>query len=69
MWHKCGSNMPQLFGAKIWSRSAGFELAASHSALGNATPEEYAAQAELQNERPDPGLEADKIALAYPKSC
>jgi putative transposase len=40
-----------------------------HSALGNATPGEYAAQAELQNELPDLGLEADKKELAYSKSC
>ena len=40
-----------------------------HSALGNATPEEYAAQVEGHDEFPDRGLEADKKELAYPKSC
>jgi putative transposase len=38
-----------------------------HSALGNATPEEYAAQVEPQNEFPGLGLEVDKKELAYPK--
>jgi putative transposase len=40
-----------------------------HSALGNATPEEYAAQAESQKELPDLDLEAVKNELAYSKSC
>jgi putative transposase len=40
-----------------------------HSALGNATPEEYAAQLEPQQGPPDLGLEAIKNGLAYSKSC
>ena len=52
---------------EAWRRNYNEER--PHSALGNATPEEYAAQAGPQNEVPDLGLEADKIELAYPKSC
>ena len=40
-----------------------------HSALGNATPEEYAAQFKPQNEFPDLDLDTDNIELAYTKSC
>jgi putative transposase len=40
-----------------------------HSALGNATPEEYAAQAEPQKASPERDLEAVKNGLAYSKSC
>jgi putative transposase len=40
-----------------------------HSALGNATPEEYAAQVEPQNEFPELNLESGQKELAYPKSC
>jgi putative transposase len=40
-----------------------------HSALGNATPEEYAAQVEPQKATLERGLEAVKNGLAYSKSC
>jgi putative transposase len=40
-----------------------------HSALGNATPEEYAAQVEPQKPTLDQDLEAVKNGLAYSKSC
>jgi transposase InsO family protein len=40
-----------------------------HSALGNVTPEEYAAQVEPQRRMPDLDLEAVKNGLAYSKSC
>jgi putative transposase len=40
-----------------------------HSALGNATPEEYAAQVEPQKATLDRDLEAIKNGLAYSKSC
>jgi transposase InsO family protein len=40
-----------------------------HSALGNATPEEYAAQVEPRKGLPDLDLEAVKNGLAYSKSC
>jgi len=40
-----------------------------HSSLGNATPEEYAAQAEPQKAAPERDLEAVNNELAYLKSC
>ena len=40
-----------------------------HSALGNATPEEYAARVEPQKGLPDLDLEAAKNGLAPSKSC
>jgi putative transposase len=40
-----------------------------HSALGNATPEEYAAQVKPRKGLPDHGLAEDEKVLAYPKSC
>jgi putative transposase len=39
------------------------------SALGNAAPEQYAAQVELQKTTLGPDLEAVKNGLAYSKSC
>ena len=40
-----------------------------HSALGNATPEEFAAQGETQKATLDGDPEAIKNGLAYSKSC
>jgi putative transposase len=40
-----------------------------HSALGNATPEEYAALVKPQKAPPGRDLEAIKNGLAYSKSC
>jgi len=40
-----------------------------HSALGNVTPEEYAAQVEPPKVQLEPDLDAVQNGLAYPKSC
>jgi putative transposase len=40
-----------------------------HSSLGNATPEEFAAQIEAQKAALNRDLEAVENGLAYPKSC
>ena len=40
-----------------------------HSALGNATPEEYAAQVEPRKSALERDLEAVQNGLAYSKSC
>jgi putative transposase len=52
---------------EAWQRDYNEER--PHSALGNATPEEYAAQVEPRKVSLEPDLDAVQNGLAYPKSC
>jgi putative transposase len=52
---------------EAWQRDYNEER--PHSALGNVTPEEYAAQVEPRKRLPDQDLEAAEKELACLKSC